>query len=1177
MASNSKCVYEVTDVLKGYDKTAPVVGKLLKKAIAIVQRDVDATIGRLMTQGPVAAQKQWVDGVDIAFEEAQKRFTKQSEFPEAFVRPGDVPILAEKGKIYQREAQQAGIMNQYGLAPAYARISAIPRSYPKNKPIEGMVTQAERINLFVDQLALHDVALRLTGLPLVTSKAGALKGSFSFSYLTFGDVMKMFKNTGNFRSIGKYFLRSPDATKNVQNQNLAEAVRRVLEHADNYGKIDLDADYDLLKAQVVDALRNPSGLGKPKKGQGLEEYEKATSWANSKEGMKLTDELADELLSDAMIPAIIKGNEEMRLLVAVTAKADGMSISGNIIKAIIDLPHVNERNYGFGDLLFNDRFRKEFTNDALVKMTPEELNLVFGENYIAQFFNELSEDSLNMIRAQYRRTTGKNKDRKTRNTEQAKADKKSNRQENVNQVFKDEVAEIAPKAAQKASKDMEDGNVVVQESSLEAAELARAYELELGAGPLLGNVVRAFNWVSDKAAMGGKMKAILTSGEHWPIENAANMATQLSKLFRASGESTKLVNDAFRALQTNVPLKAMPEAQRAIAEKMAPFIEKIFGYGTRNNLDMNGVFSDEFTEMLERLGVKNIAEDVRGLDGYAKDELGEWWKKLQVGDDQNALTVMSKVYSAMHLSRMKPSIASSLVYHFSHTSEGLTRDQAVKLGYRPVADTTPLARFMNSGEKPPLFHPDIIRGLAAVNAHLEYERGFNPKWQKFWDKVDPTVGVLKSSLTIWRPGHHMVSLMGNTLFNQLMGVTANDYAAAARMLVKRGDVLDLDEDVLTQALRAGTPDGYKLKGNGETWDIVINGKVEKVPIELLLRAADEIGGIPISPRRTKDLPNDMSPENFGVERGFTKLPFIKQIVATDSGLAHVAAVRDNIGRYALYMRELRRGGYKSIEDAVLAAAQKVHEVHPTVGTLTAGERKFARRAFYFYTWQKQALFKIMELAANQPGWITMPSKAQYALATAQGLNPESFGDGWDPEGLYASYFTNSVFGPQIDDPELGAVGFKPASPQLDILDAFFSKATARGGLGFWEAMGEASANMVGGVIGSNATPLYKIPTELLQGRRMDGQVIDNIPEYLLDNTGIGIISRMAGYTPWGTERSDIKEGEFGEQDRIRQRWNYVFGVKTTFYESPQAVEIARKERIDYWQRIYKTGKYAEDK
>ena len=258
---------------------------------------------------------------------------------------------------------------------------------------------------------------------------------------------------------------------------------------------------------------------------------------------------------------------------------------------------------------------------------------------------------------------------------------------------------------------------------------------------------------------------------------------------------------------------------------MVPFIDKIFGYGTRNNLDVNGIFADEFTEMLERLGVKNIAEDVRGLNGYAKDELGEWWKKLQIGDEQNALTVMSKVYSAMHLSRMKPSIASSLVYHFSHTAEKLTRDQAIKLGYKPLADTTPLAKFMNTGERPPLFHPDIIRKLGAVNAHLEYERNFDPKWQKFWDKVDPTVGVLKSSLTIWRPGHHMVSLMGNTLFNQLMGVTANDYAAAARMLVKRGDVLDLDEDVLTQALRAGTPEGYALKGDGSTWAIVINGKV----------------------------------------------------------------------------------------------------------------------------------------------------------------------------------------------------------------------------------------------------------------------------------------------------------------------------------------------------------------
>jgi hypothetical protein len=69
---------------------------------------------------------------------------------------------------------------------------------------------------------------------------------------------------------------------------------------------------------------------------------------------------------------------------------------------------------------------------------------------------------------------------------------------------------------------------------------------------------------------------------------------------------------------------------------------------------------------------------------------------------------------------------------------------------------------------------------------------------------------------------------------------------------------------------------------------------------------------------------------------------------------------------------------------------------------------------------------------------------------------------------------------------------------------------------------------------------------------------------------------MTGYTPWGEQRSDFKEGDYGERDRARQQLNYWTGLKSTYYQSPASLEIARQERIDYWNRYYKSGKYAED-
>jgi len=425
----------------------------------------------------------------------------------------------------------------------------------------------------------------------------------------------------------------------------------------------------------------------------------------------------------------------------------------------------------------------------------------------------------------------------------------------------------------------------------------------------------------------------------------------------------------------------------------------------------------------------------------------------------------------------------------------------------------------------------------------------------------------------------MVSAVGNALMNTIAGVKAGDYAMAIRMMVKRGDLDDVDEDILTQALRGNELETYKVVDGENVMELVIDGKKIDIPMEVLFRGGIELGGVPISAKAARDNLDDANPNEMGLEGITRRNPALRGVSNIDHALGRFAAARDNVARWALYVRELRRKPHATIEDAILYASAKVHEFHPTVGTLSAGERKYARRIFYFYTWQKQAMFKIMELAANQPALVTMPSKALYALATANGMNPESFGDPWNPEGLYASYYTNSVFGPQWEDIERGAVGVKPASPQLDIMDAYFSTFSAKPNRGFWEGLGEMMAGAGEAIIGKNLTPIARIPMELMTGNRTgDMGQITNLPEYLLDQTGLGSLSRVTGFTPWGAERSDIKEGEFGEADRERQWFNTLTGFKLTYYENPAAVERARQERIDYWLRYYKSGKYyVEDK
>ena len=1161
----TKCTVDVAKAVAEVATEYPSVGKLVA---SFFSKNINTLF---------SGQEKITTAINVAIEESVKRFTRQGELPEQFTRAGDIEIKAAKGKIGKREAQQANIMNQHGLAKGYARLAAISRAAKK------ITTEAQSgrgISLFLSQVGLHDGFLRASGVPLTTVKADIQSGILHYSHLTFGDISKVFLDLSKANKFGSFFLRSPKATENIQTQNAAEAVRRIMEHADIYQKIDLDSDLALLRPQIVDALKNPTGLGRPRKGSKEgNEYDAAINWANSPEGSKLVEELADELLSENMLTALVKANEQMRIINMTLSKGDGLTMADGVLKMITSLPNPNDRIYAYGDFLLEDRFRKIFEGDALVNMTPEEMNLAFGQNFIAQFFNGIKDESIVIATKQSKSAKAKNKDR-ARTAETGKPTRSE-----TNNSEKDEFNQNSANSKAKATQDMDDANVRVQEPSLEAAKLARQYQLEFDVGPLLGGVVRSFNWLSDKATMGGRMKTSLIGTEHFRLENAATMSAQLGKFFNQYGRDKDLFNTTFVALQKidlsgnlDEALKGMPENQRAIAAPMAEFIQQIFGAGSRNNLDMNGIFGKDMESSMKKLGLGKYVDQISANSGFTNDAWGEWWKDLTVDPQDNIINIMGKVYAAMQLSKIKPTMASSLRHHFSHTADGLTREQAVKAGYKPIAGDTPLAEYLSTGEKPPLFHPDIINKMSAVNAHLEYERAFNGKWQKFWNNADTTIGVIKSSITIWRPGHHMVSFLGNTLFNTAAGVMPSDYATAIKMIQRRGDVLDIDETVLTNAIRAGAPENYKLKDNVDTITILVNGKKQEVPLEVILRMADEIAGVPISPRRAKDVPDDNDINKFGTDGIVQRNPLLRGIATTDHNIAKIAAVRDNLARYALFVRELKRGTFRDLEDAALQAGQIVHEFHPTVGTLSAGERKIARRLFFFYTWQKQALFKIAELAANQPTWVTMPSKVQYAIATANGMNPESFGDGWDPNGLYASYFTNSVYAPQFRDEDLGAIGIKPASPQLDVIDAYFSQFNIQPGRGFWEGMGEMMAGAGSNIVAKNISPLFRVPAEIATGNRIDDMgKIDNVAEYLVDQTGLGSISRMTGFTPWGEQRSDFKDGEYGVKDRERQQWNFLFGAKTTYYESPASLERARQERIDYWSRVYKMGKYAEDK
>ena len=428
----------------------------------------------------------------------------------------------------------------------------------------------------------------------------------------------------------------------------------------------------------------------------------------------------------------------------------------------------------------------------------------------------------------------------------------------------------------------------------------------------------------------------------------------------------------------------------------------------------------------------------------------------------------------------------------------------------------------------------------------------------------------------------MVSHVGNMVMNLIAGVAPSDYILAVKMLKARNEVFDVTDDALNELARLQAPAGKQLKPDG--LDFITVGGV-KVSMEDAIVAAERYNAF-INARRVRDVvtTDDLGSGAFSASRLLTQNPVARGIERVDSEIAKIAAVRDNFSRLALFVKELRTmGPTRTLEDAFITAASRVHEFHPTVGTLTGPERKIARRVFYFYTWQKQALFKMMEVTLNSPALITIPSKVQFAFATAQGLDPESFGNPFGAHGWFAGYNMASVYGPQWEDEKYGLMGVKPPIPQLDVIDSYLSGIRFNPADGLWGNIGSLASNATSQIIGNQVAPIFRVPAELFTNTKQGtGQEImpggsfspEKLGEYAIDQTGAGSLSRIYDWTPWGP-RTDTRLDPYSDFNRDRQWWNFLAGMKITSFESPAAIQRARQEAINYYSKIYKVGKSAE--
>ena len=49
---------------------------------------------------------------------------------------------------------------------------------------------------------------------------------------------------------------------------------------------------------------------------------------------------------------------------------------------------------------------------------------------------------------------------------------------------------------------------------------------------------------------------------------------------------------------------------------------------------------------------------------------------------------------------------------------------------------------------------------------------------------------------------------------------------------------------------------------------------------------------------------------------------------------------------------------------------------------------------------------------------------------------------------------------------------------------------------------------------------------------------------------------------------------YSEANRQRQWYNWLSGMKLTYFQNPAALNVARQEQIDYWRKVNEIGRYA---
>lgn len=583
----------------------------------------------------------------------------------------------------------------------------------------------------------------------------------------------------------------------------------------------------------------------------------------------------------------------------------------------------------------------------------------------------------------------------------------------------------------------------------------------------------------------------------------------------------------------------------------------------------------EVAELATRLNVvmENMISQVSGSSvllksGVNREMLNKWMREYHVGFEFTAghqKDILGKVHdyskgtdwlSSWKTADIKDN-PQQVVFKLQQALEQATREKALfdEIGER-FGSVGPAKGFQTKLTGYPYvegyyFPAEIAQQLPRVI------RDWSPaQWKsnspllRHYDRV---LSMVKSGLTIYRPGHHMRNLVGDVYLGWMDGVnTLRPYQLAAQVQKSmRGAYKTIaDVDNLVE-LGAMTKNLATPKPN----QILFRNKSGVAFTAEQIAAVAHQKGLLESAKTLEDI------IDMGTSGGKSILdvkPFGGRVQAVARGASELFSHNTRLAHFIDKVAKSRGSDLSKIfEDA----ANRSRKWHPTGLDLTDFEKKYMRRIMPFYSWMRKSLPLLIEGLVMNPGKTVIPAKAYDALQEMSGIESNRL-DPFPVDQMFPEWIRESGFGP-VGLPE-GLLGnFSNQEPPGYVM----------AGMGL-NPLTDLMTQLQhpGKTLASSLTPAAQIPVELLTGRKIfTGEQFIG-PEAregaFAQWTGEQIpifsaVQGITGLTPFGTETRKSENAGVDAGREAFLNWLTGAGVRGT---GPYVKQARYEKKIPYDMR-----------